>query len=107
MKCHICDQEVSSSSAYCDFCGAEMNREFEDVAMDLVRETENEKRDKMEKETEKYLVMAVFFFVTVFTLYYIVPELPKVDTNPAFFHPPKKVKQEKPQVPFIEGEIPQ
>ena len=100
MKCHVCDEEVKASSAYCDYCGAEMNREFEDVAMDLVRETEQEKQDKMEKEMENYLVMAIVSFIAITAIYYVIPNPPKVDPSAYFLRQQKKEKKELPQVPM-------
>ena len=107
MKCHMCQQEVSASSAFCDYCGVEMKRDdFDSIAQDLVRETEEEKKDKIETEMRNYMALSIIAFMVVMTLSYIVPETPKADVTPNYFHKEIKSKKKKIQVPYMEAKIP-
>lgn len=94
MKCPVCRNETSASSPYCEYCGAEISRDFEIVSEEFVRETEEEKIRKIEEEIRNYLVFVLFLFLVAFSAYVLIPVPSKVTFSPVYFaeEPPVKPK---------------
>jgi len=107
MKCPICHQDSSASLTYCEFCGAELDRDFSQVAVDLVRETEHEKEEKIEEEIRNFMVLSIFLVIMSVTIYAIIPDPPQVNDPPAYFHEVKKKEKVKIDFPLLEAKIPE
>lgn len=107
MKCPICEQETIASVKFCEFCGAELDRDFSHVAGELVRETEEEKVRKIEEEVQGFLVLAIFLFLVALTLHWVIPSPPKVDMAPFYLHQKEKKEESKLTVPLLEQKVPE
>jgi hypothetical protein len=92
---------------FCEFCGAELDLDYDNVAMNMVRETEAEKVNKIEEEMMGFLVLAVFVFIVAVTVYLVIPPVPKVDIVPAFQQTVEKKAQTSETIPLLKKKIPE
>ncbi len=106
MKCPMCQQETSAASKFCEFCGAELDRDFDYLSAELVRETEEEKIRKIEEEAQGYLAFSIFLLISSLIIYYVIPRPPKLDDAPSFVRKVQWKAKSDPKLPILIDDIP-
>lgn len=95
MRCPNCQEETSATNPYCDFCGFELAQDFDTVAAEFVRETEEEKMEKIEREVRNYLALSIFLLFVSLCIYYALPSPVDYDAVAPYLHRVVQKKEEK------------